>query len=391
MYNILLVADANSIFMLNYVKAIKRICDIKVTVYSPFLDRHIQDIYPYDNVCFDDYNNSFLGKLPFWGTRLQPYFQRYKFEKFLKSQTENFDIIHFHWLLPAWTLFPHRYRKYSSIIGGTMWGGELEQLKLLQSKNIYRYKLKKLLSLFSFYVGVADDRSFLEKCTFFRGDFFYGMYGSSIIEEMSHLNVTKKDAKHILKIAPDKITVMLGYSGKIIHRHKRILNKILADKRFEMYREHLHFVASMTRGATNAYKYEIEEVFKKTGCSYTMIKSGYQTDKDVAILRYATDVAFQLSDFDGLSNSIKEILSAGAILICGDWYPTYHTLQEDGFTFIEVSSFEEGVEKFYDVLFSYSNYVDEAQTNIAIGRERYLWSTCIKPWACAYEKLLFKE
>ena len=388
MYRILLVADASSIFIIKFVQALKANCNVNVTVYSPFHNRHIQKEYPYDRVYFDEYRSSALGKLRFFGSRLQPYIQRYKFERFLKSQNKEYDIIHFHWLLPAWTIFPKKYKKYSSNVGGSMWGGELEKLRLLQSKSIYRYKLKKLLSSFSFYIGLGESKKFVENETGFSGNFFYGMYGSSIIEEMQNMSISKIEAKKTLNIHPNKIAVMLGYSGKSIHRHVEILNKILSNKQFAAFQKRLHFVVSMTRGATEQYIVEVEETLKKTGCGYTMIKSEYQTDKDVAILRYATDLAFQLSEFDGLSSSIKEILSSGAILICGNWFSNYHILKEDGFIYWEVGSLDSGIEKFYDIMWSYKSYVDVCKANIKIGGGKYSWNECIKPWASAYSNLL---
>ena len=48
--NLLLVGDANSIFFVEYVRALKKIMDIKVSVYSPESNRNLYTEYPYDEV-----------------------------------------------------------------------------------------------------------------------------------------------------------------------------------------------------------------------------------------------------------------------------------------------------------------------------------------------------
>lgn len=55
---ILLVGDANSIFFVEYVKALKKMMDITVYVYSPEPNRKLYSEYPYDEVYFDDYKQS---------------------------------------------------------------------------------------------------------------------------------------------------------------------------------------------------------------------------------------------------------------------------------------------------------------------------------------------
>ena len=117
--------------------------------------------------------------------------------------------------------------------------------------------------------------------------------------------------------------------------------------------------------------------------------TSYCSDVEVARIRYSTDIIFQLTDFDGLSSSIKEYLCAGAIMISGDWFPGYHTLIEDGFFYEEVSSIEQGIEKFYDIINKVPTYKEKIKNNMQVAFKKYSWSNTIKNWAEAYKKALY--
>lgn len=386
--NLLLVGDANSIFFVEYVKALKKTMDISVSVYSPEPNRNQYSEYPYDEVYFDDYSQNKITKVKVFGAIVSPFLLYLNFKRFLSKSNVKFDIIHIHWLRPAWVINPKLFNKYTRNFIVTFWGGELEKLQLLHSHHIYMNRLGKLLECADYCIGspaLLNGRI----ATIYpniKDKLCYGYYGSSIIEILSKKGTIYTDAKLFFNISPFKKTILLGYSGKKIHRHLDLLNSISTNALFEKYKKSIHFIMPMTRGASSTYIQEIEAKLHRIGCSYTMIKNTYQTDEDVANLRLATDIAFQVSEFDGLSNSIKEILCAGTILISGDWYPAYSTLKEDGFRYLEVNSLQHAVDMFYSILpnFDANKKLFEANKNVA--KTKYSWSECIKPWADLYNK-----
>lgn len=385
---LLLVGDANSIFFVEYVKALKKIMDIKVSVYSPEPNRNLYSEYPYDEVYFDDYSNKKITKIKLLGGILIPFLLYRNFKRFIEKSNTKFDIIHIHWLRPAWVINPKLFNKYTQNFIITFWGGELEKLQLLHSHHIYMYRLGKLLECADYCMGspISLNGRIAKLYPNIKDKFCYGYYGSSIIELLSKKETTNTEAKTLFNIPPSKRTILLGYSGKKIHRHLDLLNSISTNDLFSKYKKTIHFILPMTRGASSTYIQEVEETLLKVGCSYTMIKNTYQTDEDVANLRLATDIAFQVTDFDGLSNSIKEILCAGSILICGDWYPTYSVLKEDGFRYLEVNSIQCAVDTFYSVLSNLETYKKQFYANKNVAKAKYSWSECIKPWAALYNK-----
>lgn len=383
---ILLVGDANSIFFVHYVKALKKQMDAEVHVYSPVADRHDYSDFPYDNVCFDDYELKRRSHIRFVSWLYNPYVERCRFEKFLKSCKGKYDIIHFHWIIPAWVIRPQTYKKYADKICVTLWGGEFESLHLLRSHRLYLSKLNGLFTSADVLIGSMSNKKLYDRFPILNTMSEYGIFGSSIIEMLSQMNETKDDCKRRLGIGADKITVVLGYSGKRLHNHDKIINKLSQCADFETFKKRLHFILPMSRGSENAYYDSLETLLNKHGCSYSMMK-GYMSDGDVACLRKATDIMFQLSDFDGLSNSIKECLCAGSVMICGDWFPAYHVLKETGFKYIEVSNIADGIDAFFKVIDNIRYYQDIAKDNKNIAKKQYSWSECIKDWSRAYKKL----
>lgn len=386
--NLLLVGDANSIFFVEYVKALKKIMDIRVSVYSPEPNRNLYSEYPYDEVYFDNYSNKKITKIKLLGGMLIPFLLYRNIKRFIKKSDTKFDIIHIHWLRPAWVINPRLFKKYTQNFIVTFWGGELEKLQLLHSHHIYMNRLGKLLECADYCMGspISLNGRVAKLYPNTKDKFCYGYYGSSIIELLSQKETTNTEAKMLFNITPSKKTILLGYSGKKIHRHLDLLDSISANSSFNKCKESIHFILPMTRGASSAYIQDVEEKLHEIGCSYTMIKNTYQTDEDVANLRLATDIAFQVTEFDGLSNSIKEILCAGSILICGDWFPTYSELKKDGFRYLEVNSIQHAVDTFYNVLPNFETNKKLFDANINVAKAKYSWSECIKPWADLYNK-----
>ena len=383
---LLLVGDASSIFFVKYVESLKKILDVHVTVYSPFPDKRWYKEYPYDEVLFDNFCNTKIGKFRF----LWPFVFRYKFHKYLKERGERFDIMHFHWLIESWTLNTSEYHHYANKVGCTFWGGELESQKLLFSHKLYLYKLGNLLNVSDFGIGSTAKSNtlvqsrypeFVKKCRL-------GIYGSSIVDALTTMSETRKDACTFFSIPEDKITVMLGYSGKIIHRHCEIIEILKSNKKFDIIKDKIHFVVNMTRGSWPEYTERVNEALKQTGCSYTFIKNQYMTDKDVALLRKATMLLFQVTDFDEISTSIVEALSAGTLMIAGNWYPNYKVLREYGFKWLEVSSIENAVNVFYEVFDNMSRYNEILNNNQLVGIEYFSWAKCIRPWANLYQEIM---
>jgi len=380
---LLIIGRADTIFLVNYVKVLKHILDIEVHVYSPFPDSKNYTDLPYDAVVFKNNSSKLISKLPALPFMAQPFIQKDHLEKWISDKY--FDVIHIHRVLPAWVLIPGLFKKHCNKLYLSFWGGELESEIILRSHTRYLKKLPRLLQSADLVIG-ANDKMVLEKYPFIAPKIRYGAFGSSIIDLLCEHTITKEEARKAFSIPDGKISVLLGYSGKSLHNHIRVLNSVINHKDYPKYKDQIHFVASMTRGASEAYTDEVELALKKQPSSFTILRDCYQTDTDVAFLRLATDVLFQLSDFDYLSASVKEALCAGSVMISGSWLP-YQVLKDDNFYFEEVDTFDEGIDRFYSVMANMNYYRNKSVQNESLCGEKYTWGACIKDWAYNYNNI----
>lgn len=381
---ILLVGAADTIFITNYVKSLKNHMDVEVHVYSPFTRLGNYENYPYDYVHFEDdivFKSKLMKKI---GFLFWPFIQRKRFSTFLKIHNTQFDIIHFHRIIPAWTLRPREYKKYCKKLMLTFWGGELDVENLLTSRKLYKCRLKRLIELSDKVINTFSDSRYFKLFPDIKAKAIFGQYGSSIIDEMQ--NVDPANAKEMLGIPNGSVTILLGYSGKRIHNHFEILRRIISDVKFEQFKDLMFFILPMTRGGSEQYAKEIQLECERAGVKYLLIKDNYFSDRQVAELRMATDFVFQLSDFDGLSSSIKECLCAGSIVIMGGWLP-YSPLRDIGFMYPEVQDVDEGVSVFYQLLESYPLSKQTYALNKETGKDQYSWDKCIIDWVSAYNQI----
>lgn len=386
---VLIVGSADTIFITNYVKSLKKVMDIEVHVYSPHPRTGNYDSYPYDYVHFEDeikFKSKLLNKVQFL---LTPFIFKKRLSRFLKKQKTVYDIIHFHRIFPGWVVPPNSYKKYCKKMLMTYWGGELDVEHILFSKRIYRYLLKKMFKKTDMVLNSFSDKRYFQWFPFIRNKSQYAVFGSSIVNEINDYKGTREDAKKELGIHKDTITVLLGYSGKRMHNQGKIFKRVVEDSNYQANKEKFHFIVSMTRGGSEEFATELENGFKEAGASYTIIKGGYSSDRDVAILRLATDFVFQLSDFDAVSASIRECICAGSIVITGNWLQ-YDMLKNTGFKYPEVTDIDEGVKLFYHLQNNYPTCLEEYEINKRLGENEYSWGNCIKPWAEAYKKVVLQ-
>lgn len=383
MTNLLLIGSGDSIFLYNYVKALKQQRhDIRVTVYSPQPNNHLYNDLPYDEVCFNSFMNSKWNRIPFWSFFFLPIIQRIHFQRFIHNRF--FEHIHIHRVLPAWVLFPKRFKKHCDKLYLTFWGGEIDHESLFSSHQLYLHKLESLVCVADKVIGVGNDKRIIERYPLIKWKFVYGSFGSSIIDALVENDLSSEEAKTFFSIPRDKISVLLGYSGKAIHNHIKVLDSIVSSPFYKKYKDRIHFLASMTRGSSPEYTKQVERALNNTSSSFTIIHDTYQTDQEVAMFRKATDVLMQLSSFDYLSASVKESLCAGTVLICGSWLP-YKVLENDGFYYELVDDISGGAEMLFRVIEDFASYKSLANNNTVLGNKRYSWDACIMDWINAYE------
>ena len=379
---LLVVGSANDTFIYHMARWLKASMPVEIEVFECAPAQH----QSFDNSFYDRVVSARFGAWYYrrplasftkdWGVHRQ-------MARFLRGR--HYDVIHCHWLSTPVVLTPSLAR-HGGRLFATFWGGELEQQRFLRSHALYMRRLRRFVRRVDV---VVNSEAFQPKLRAalpaYRGLYRIGNLGSAPLEELYRLMGTtgRAEVRRQWGIADDAFSVLIGYSGKELHRHLAVIE---AFRRYPEGRDRFHLLAPMTRSADPAYVSEVEQALAASGYHYTLIRDRFLSDAEQASLRYATDAAFQASRFDGFSRSIIECLCARSLLLYGQWLSYEPYLRDYGFFALPMADMEQGVRQLLEISAHPDAYRKEREANTAQGR-RFLWSECIRDWTDAYQTL----
>ena len=379
---------SNDIFIYNFCKWLK--------IFEPGWEIDIFEFYSnpaqgFTNEYYDSVTTVPRSKNKFLRFQLPKFFSPFYIRHYLKEYIsgKHYDIIQCHWIISPMVVSSFLH-KYCDKLYVTFWGGELNNgssnfVRIFHSKQIYMYCLGQLLNKCDGIINSKPNSMLSRRYPFVKEKFFSAHFGSAPLESLYALmqSDSKQESKQKLGIEPQRISVMIGYSGKTLHQHIPIIEEL---KKNETLKSRIHLLAPMTRDANLIYKNRVEKALKESGFSHTLLFGKFMSDREMAQLRNATDVTMQLSDFDGYSRSIDECLCAKSLVIYGAWLNGYkERLASDGFYAREVSSIENAVKDLEHVVCHLSDYEDLLKLNSEHGKGKNLWSECIKDWIEIYK------
>lgn len=378
---LLVVGTANDIFIYHMARWLKASMEVETDVFEcwPAHQQAFDSAYYHEVASTSLYSWFYRRPLASftkdWGAHRQ-------LVRFLRGR--HYDVIHCHWL-SAPVVLSRCLSRHCDRLFATFWGGELEQQRLWRSHACYMWRLRRFMRKVDV---VVNSEEFHEKIRValpeFQGTYRKGNLGSAPLEELYRLmgRNDRAEARRQWQIADDAVSVLIGYSGKELHQH---LEVIAAFSRYPEGKGTFHLLAPMTRSADPAYTAQVEQALASSGYRYTLIRDCFLSDAEQASLRYATDVAFQASRFDGFSRSIVECLCAGSLLLYGQWLPYEAYLKDYGFFALPMASAEDGVRQLVRFSSHRESYAAQLAANTSCGRSRFLWSECIRDWVDAYQ------
>lgn len=378
---LLIVGSANDIFITNMTKWLKtKMSDVTIDIF---------EFYPTK----EQGNNTFMDNLgstnpDVWHNKIRgirtliyPFYASRTLKKYLKGKY--YDVIQCHWITPPLVL-TRGIKKHCNKLYATFWGGELSVLKLLLSQKIYKINLDKFLDNVDF---IINSKVFIDRISAlypqYKDKYLEGSLGSSPLEALYKLmeNESKDESKAKMTIDTNKLVVLIGYSGKELHQHLPIIAEL--STRNEL-KDKLHLLTPMTRGEFKDYKDRVQSALDNSGYTYTLLQGKFLSDEEVARVRNATDITLQLSEFDGFSRSIVECLCAKSVLIYGDWLLYDEHMKNARMTGYKVENIKSGIDKLTEISENIKKYEEECIRNSINGKEKNIWSECIKDWVNAY-------
>lgn len=380
---LLIVGSANDIFIYNYAKWLKKSMDVTIDVFE-FYPSNQQG---YGNEYYDNVTSAKGYQLPLpKGSGLVDAFVRaHCLKKFLKGK--QYDIIHAHWIVAPLVLV-RKLKVYCKKLVLTFWGGEFVKQTVFGSNKLYCYNLDILSRQVDCIVNSATScKTLPAKLPNFSGKYIPANLGSAPLETIYSMMQTEgKDlAKERMNMPIEKKVVLIGYSGKRMHRQLQIIREL---HNYPKLRDKVHLLALMTRGGSEIFVKEVENELSDLGFTYTLISGNFLSDEQMARTRIATDITLQLSEWDGFSRSIIECLCAKSILIYGDWLGYESHMTTSGFEGIMSSSVEDAISKLDSIVNHFDEYKIITEKNSENGRHQAIWSECIVDWVNAYQDLL---
>lgn len=182
----------------------------------------------------------------------------------------------------------------------------------------------------------------------------------------------------------DKIVVCVGNNSSPSNQHIEIIKKLgeLGDQ----YRDRLVVIFPMTYGAEDLYLTDVRQAAERSRIEFRMLTE-FQSDEEVAQLRYCTDIMIHLPFSDAFSAAIAETVYAGGVLITGAWLP-YGFMQRRGIHFHDLEDLSELNSKLSFVLDNFEVERKIAIANAPQMRNLKAWDQVIAGWDRIYDELL---
>lgn len=377
---LILIWTAGDVISYNYIKWLKHSMDVTIDVFECSHSKESKYYNEYYNELETAATNRFFEKIGFLrGLNYLP--MRRSLEKFLRGK--HYDAIHCHGIIPEF-ITARGLKKHCNKLYATFWGGEYSTIKIFHSHSAYLKALDRFIDQIDYMVNSeVENQKMLKVFPQLKGKQLIGYFGSSPLDALFSImeHESKRESKIKMDIEPDKFTVLIGYSGKKIHRHIPIINEIIKSG---IDKNRIHLLAPMTRGASDDYVESVESCLEASGFSYTLQKGRFLSDEDIARLRNATDITLQFSDYDAFSRSILEVLCARSVMIYGSWLDYDSDLERVGMMAVKASSIAEGISKMKTVISDFAAYDEMTYKNFMSGNNKELWPECIKKWVEAY-------
>ncbi len=204
-------------------------------------------------------------------------------------------------------------------------------------------------------------------------------FGLEPLERLEALQLSREECKSALNLPLDRKSVCLGYNAFPGQQHIDILESFRRHQ--DALSDRIHLVVPMTYGGDDRYKAKVSRMLHSTRYRFSVL-SNFMNDREIAMLRKASDYFINLQITDQLSGSMLEHLYAGSNVLTGSWLP-YGVLDELGVTLLKVDDVSGAAEKIAKHLMNGSG--SKKSMNSEIIYEFSYWGNCIRSWNELYK------
>lgn len=373
---ILLIGDANSIFISNYAKWLRKLNShirVDVLTVAP-LKENIASCY--DNII--DFT-ALKGFKAIDGLKgLRRILLIFLYVRIL-PQIKDYTFIHFHFISPLRYSLITLVRKYTKAkIILSVWGSDMYRLN----------KYDKVGFLSS--CNNADLISFgnTESIKFFKNNYnwkkdnvVHCRFGLAPLDSLANLGKTKSECKSELGWSLDKLSIAIGYNLSEGQQHLKILEQFKSQDLLSLS-DKIELILPISYGGSLNYKKQILNALGDMPYKF-FVYDKYLYDAEIARLRMACDVMIQVQTTDQFSGSMQEHIYAGNLVVTGSWLP-YQTMKDKGIYFEDVEKIEDLRIVLPKIINDYPNYSNKTLSNEKLIAEMSLWKNAIQTWLKLY-------
>ncbi len=373
---VLLVGDANNIFLFNYAKWLRvEKTDLIVDVLST--SGVNDDKLPFYNQIID------LSKLKGFAfidkmKGLRRVFLIFLYLRIL-SQLKDYDFVHFHFISPLrYSLISiiRHFTKSKVIL--SVWGSDMYRLNLFD-KFGFKSACRKA-DLISF--GNPDSiRFFIQNYKWKKQNLMHCRFGLAPLDSLADLSKTKEQCKSELGWDHNKLSIALGYNLSIGQQHLKIIEQFKSPELLSLC-DKIELILPISYGGNQSYKDHLLKELNSLPYKF-FVYDQYLYDMEIARLRMACDVMIQVQTTDQFSGSMQEHIYADNVVITGAWLP-YGSMKEKGIYFEELNDISELKKLLPHIIENYPEYSSKTVNNKTQIANMSLWRNTIQAWTKLY-------
>jgi len=307
-------------------------------------------------------------------------FQRLERIRRFISRSDNYDICQIHVVNPQYWYLRGVLQKKCRNVVSSIWGSDFYRVsRFSRRRQEMLFRISSAITFTNSNTLEEFDRYFHER---YSDKLRVCRFGLAPLSELKNLRLTKSECRRSLAIPNDSFLVTIGYNANPGQQHIGVLESI--NNYIGKLPANLYLLLPLTYGGPQNYKSSLKSWLDDSGLRYKLF-SEFMPDRQIALIRKASDVFINVQVSDQFSGSMQEHLFAENVVITGDWLP-YKTLDEKRVFMRKVSSVDDVGRELVHVVNNLDLLRKGCRENPGIIWELSSWEKNIQVWVDVYEK-----
>jgi hypothetical protein len=374
---LLLVSNANSVHVYNYINHVLLPMACDITIYSIHPNSVYEQFYKEHNITVIESANikGFWARVP----KFRGIAQIVNMVREV-SRLGNFDFCHVHSYTYTMMLAACTNKRHFGKIILSYWGSEI--LRVNKAGLLDKILVKKT-DIITIPTKVMVDKFYTLYGNRYESRVKRVLIGCSTLEIINSvlLEETQAEIKLKLGLTDDKILVSCGHNASTHQHHKSIVEAISHCN--DTIKNRIYLVIPMGYGEpSQSYIDDVKNSLEQSGLEGRVITE-LLYHKDNARLRIASDILIHVQTTDAFSIAMQEHMYAGTVVMNGDWL-NYKELDELGAEYIKIKSIQSITEELSLAVNNLSMLKQKCLKNREIIWNLSSWAEVVPVWLSIY-------